>query len=287
MNDEVFTFILVGLSVFVGAIAQGAIGFGMGLVAAPVITMLNPSVMPGAIQVVNFMLPLFTLAAEWRRVDWRGLGFAVLGRIPGSFLGGLVVVYVSTRTLGVLVGTMVLIAVGLTAWAVAVPRNGWTLTGAGFVSGITGTATGIGGPPMGLVYQNAKGSDQGHARDVLPPQRGPVAGHSRASRQAPRAGADIRGAADPVSCRGFSGVRAVAALSGRRAGQRRDSRAGRGIRSVVDRRERLGLRVRFWIVTGHNKLYLQGVWCSRPTAEYVAANNIQRNGEPRPGAPSP
>ena len=52
---------------------------------------------------------------------------------------------------------MVLIAVGLTAWAVAVPRNGWTLTGAGFVSGITGTATGIGGPPMGLVYQNAKG----------------------------------------------------------------------------------------------------------------------------------
>ena len=97
MNDEVFTFVLVGLSVFVGAIAQGAIGFGMGLVAAPVITMLNPSVMPGAIQVVNFTLPLFTLAVEWRRVDWRGLGFAVLGRIPGSFLGGLVVVYVSTR----------------------------------------------------------------------------------------------------------------------------------------------------------------------------------------------
>jgi uncharacterized membrane protein YfcA len=157
MNNEVFTFILVGLSVFVGAVAQGAIGFGMGLVAAPVITMLNPSVMPGAIQVVNFTLPLFTLAAEWRRVDWRGLGFAVLGRIPGSFLGGLVVVYVSTRALGVFVGTMVLIAVGLTAWAVAVPRNGWTLTGAGFVSGITGTATGIGGPPMGLVYQNAKG----------------------------------------------------------------------------------------------------------------------------------
>ena len=77
MNDEVFTLILVGLSVFVGAIAQGAIGFGMGLVAAPVITMLNPSVMPGAIQVVNVTLPLFTLAAEWRRVDWRGLGFAV------------------------------------------------------------------------------------------------------------------------------------------------------------------------------------------------------------------
>jgi uncharacterized protein len=157
MNDEVFTLFLVGLSVFVGAVVQGAIGFGLGLVAAPMITMLNPSVMPGAIQVVNVTLPLFTLATEWRRIDWRGLGFAVLGRVPGSVLGGLVVVYVSTQALGILVGTMVLIAVGLTTWAVAVPRNGWTLTGAGFISGITGTATGIGGPPIGLVYQNAKG----------------------------------------------------------------------------------------------------------------------------------
>lgn len=142
---------------FVGAVVQGGVGFGLGLVAAPVLTMLDPTLMPGAIQVVNVTLPLFTLAAEWRRVDWRGLGFAVLGRLPGSALGALVVVYVSVSTLGVLVGAMVLVAVALTAWAPAVPRNGGTVAGAGFVSGVTGTATGIGGPPMGLVYQTAKG----------------------------------------------------------------------------------------------------------------------------------
>ncbi|MFB9892145.1 sulfite exporter TauE/SafE family protein [Planobispora takensis] len=112
---------------------------------------------PGAIQVVNVTLPLFTLMVEWRRVDWRGLGFALLGRLPGSLLGGLVVVYVSTRALGVMVGAMVLVAVALTVRAAAVPRNPATLAGAGFVSGVTGTATGIGGPPMALVYQNAKG----------------------------------------------------------------------------------------------------------------------------------
>jgi hypothetical protein len=52
---------------------------------------------------------------------------------------------------------MVLIAVALTAKALSVPRNAATIASAGFVSGITGTATGIGGPPMGLVYQHAKG----------------------------------------------------------------------------------------------------------------------------------
>ncbi|MBG0830823.1 sulfite exporter TauE/SafE family protein [Planomonospora sp. ID67723] len=157
MSDEVFVLVLAGVSVFAGAVVQGAVGFGLGLVAAPVITMLVPSVMPGAIQVVNVILPLFTLLAEWRRVDWRGLGAALLGRLPGTFLGGMVVLYVSTRALGVLVGVMVLAAVALTARAAAVPRNPATLVGAGFVSGITGTATGIGGPPMALVYQDAKG----------------------------------------------------------------------------------------------------------------------------------
>ncbi|GAA4070866.1 sulfite exporter TauE/SafE family protein [Nonomuraea soli] len=149
--------LVAGTAVLVGAIVQGAVGFGLGLVAAPVVTMLDPGLMPGAIQVVNVTLPLFTLAAEWRRIDWRGLGWALLGRLPGSALGALIVVHVSASTLGVMVGVMVLIAVTLTARALSVPRNGLTLTGAGFVSGITGTATGIGGPPIALVYQSAKG----------------------------------------------------------------------------------------------------------------------------------
>ncbi|MFI6174910.1 sulfite exporter TauE/SafE family protein [Nonomuraea sp. NPDC051191] len=145
------------LAVFVGAVVQGSVGFGLGLVAAPVLTMLDHSLMPGAIQVVNMTLPLFTLAVEWRRVDWRGLGFALLGRLPGSAVGALIVVYVSVQALGVLVGVMVLLAVGLTARTVSIARNGATITGAGFLSGITGTATGIGGPPLALVYQSAKG----------------------------------------------------------------------------------------------------------------------------------
>jgi uncharacterized membrane protein YfcA len=159
MVNEAFILIIGGLAVFVGAIVQGAVGFGLGLVAVPVLVLLEPAVMPGAIQVVNMTLPLFTLAAEWRRVDWRGIGFAVLGRLPGSAIGALIVVYISVYTLGVLVGVMVLVAVGLTARAVSLPRNGFTMTGAGFVSGITGTATGIGGPPIALIYQTAKGPE--------------------------------------------------------------------------------------------------------------------------------
>ncbi|MEU6710260.1 sulfite exporter TauE/SafE family protein [Nonomuraea sp. NPDC046802] len=157
MTSTALVLIIGGLAVFVGAIVQGGVGFGLALVAAPVLTMLAPDLMPGAIQVVNLTLPLFTLAMEWRKVDWRGLGFAVLGRLPGSAIGAVIVVYFSIYTRGVLVAVMVLIAVVLTAKALSVPRNGATIASAGFVSGITGTATGIGGPPIALVYQSAKG----------------------------------------------------------------------------------------------------------------------------------
>lgn len=157
MTNAALVLIVGGVAIFVGAIVQGGVGFGLGLVAAPVLTMLDHSLMPGAIQVVNMTLPLFTLASEWRKVDWRGLGFAVLGRLPGSAIGAVVVVYVSVYTRGILVAVMVLVAVVLTATALSVPRNGATISGAGFLSGITGTATGIGGPPIALVYQHAKG----------------------------------------------------------------------------------------------------------------------------------
>ncbi|GLX03534.1 sulfite exporter TauE/SafE family protein [Microbispora sp. NBRC 16548] len=157
MDHDVTLLLIAGVAVFIGAVVQGGVGFGLGLVAAPLITLLDPSVMPGAVQVVNMAMPLLTLAREWRRAEWRGAGWALLGRLPGSAIGALVVVYVSAATLGVLVGVMVLVAVVLTARAVSVARNGATLTAAGFLSGITGTATGIGGPPIALVYQSARG----------------------------------------------------------------------------------------------------------------------------------
>lgn len=157
MGDTALVLVVGGLAVFAGAIVQGGVGFGLGLVAVPVLTMLVPDLMPGAAQVVNLVLPLFTLAVEWRKVDWRGLVFAVLGRLPGSVIGGAVVVFFTVQARSLFVAVMVLLAVALTARALSVPRNGLTITSAGFVSGVTGTATGIGGPPIGLVYQSAKG----------------------------------------------------------------------------------------------------------------------------------
>jgi uncharacterized protein len=151
-------FLLVGgLAALAGAIVQGSVGLGVGIVATPIVTMLFPSLMPGAILTVALALPVATLAQEVRHADLRGLGWALGGRLAGTPLGVWLVASAPDRVLGIVIGVVVLAGLAATAWTREVPRNRRTLATAGLISGTTGTASGIGGPPMALLYQRESG----------------------------------------------------------------------------------------------------------------------------------
>jgi uncharacterized membrane protein YfcA len=154
---DLYFIAVAGLAAVIGATVQGSVGLGLGLVAAPVVTMLFPSLMPGSVLVAATVLPLFTLVREVRFADWRGLRWAFGGRLAGTPLGVWVVTVLPPRVLGVVVGGMVLAAVGITALPCLVPRSPRTLLAAGVFSGATGTATSIGGPPLALLYQREEG----------------------------------------------------------------------------------------------------------------------------------
>ena len=146
--------VLAGIAVLVGALIQGAVGFGVGLVAAPIVTLLDPSLMPGSLLVVGFLLPLMSFATERRHYDPR-VGWVFAGRVLGTVPGVLIVATLSPEQLAVGVGVMTLVAVALTVHTFELPVNRSTLAGAGFFSAIGATAASIGGPPLGLVYQRS------------------------------------------------------------------------------------------------------------------------------------
>lgn len=145
---------LVLLAVLLGSTVQAVVGLGIGLVAAPVITMLEPDLMPGVLIVLAFVLPIVTLAGEWRDIDWHGLNWSLPSRLIGTAGGVWVVAHFTDAQLGVFIGSMVLIAVLVTWHAVTVPITRTSLSVAGFIGGVTGTATSIGGPPFALLYQH-------------------------------------------------------------------------------------------------------------------------------------
>jgi len=148
---------LAGVIVTCGALVQGGAGFGLGVLAAPALTLLDPSLMPGALLVAAAVLPVFNFAHEARHTDWRGLSWAFAGRLAGPAAGVAVVAVLPARILGAVVGVIVLAAVALTATKVRVVRNPGTLMSAGFVAGATATAAAIGGPPIALIYQREAG----------------------------------------------------------------------------------------------------------------------------------
>jgi len=146
-----------GLFVALGGFVQSGIGLGLGLVAAPMVTLLDPALMPGSMLVAGASLPVLILAREALHTDWPGVSWALTGRVAGTVGGIWVLAAVSLRALGIVVGTMVLAVVALSIREAVVPRNRVTLVTAGVISGVTGTATSIGGPPVALLYQSEDG----------------------------------------------------------------------------------------------------------------------------------
>lgn len=145
---------LVAVALVVGATVQGLVGLGLGLVAAPVVTMLDPSLMPELMLVLAALLPLLTLIRSHDEIDWHGLAWVLSARVPGTAVGVAFLALFADRYIGVAVGVMVLLACALTVRAVEVPVRPGTLAVAGLISGAAGTATSIGGPPVALLYQH-------------------------------------------------------------------------------------------------------------------------------------
>ena len=76
--------LLVEIIVVVGSVLQGAVGFGLGLLGAPLLVMLNPSLVPGPLLAGSLFLSILWRFANTDRSTLRGVGWALVGRVPGT-----------------------------------------------------------------------------------------------------------------------------------------------------------------------------------------------------------
>lgn len=150
--------LVVGVAVLVGAIVQGSIGFGLNLIAAPVLALVDPTLVPGPAIVIAFVFTLLLAVRERRGIDLQGVRWAFYGRIPGSVAGALAVAALSPRALSLAIAAIVLLGVGITASGVRVSPTRRVLVGAGAASGLMGTASSIGGPPMAMALAGSAGT---------------------------------------------------------------------------------------------------------------------------------
>lgn len=142
--------------VTVGSTLQGVIGIGMGLLAAPLLAIADPGFLP--LSTVIAVIPL-GMGAAWREreaVERRDVGIALVGRVVGVAAGAWAAAATGHRFLALMVAISVLIAVIGSITGLRFATTDRNLLIAGAASGFTGTAAGVGGPPMGLTYQHAQ-----------------------------------------------------------------------------------------------------------------------------------
>jgi uncharacterized membrane protein YfcA len=146
---------LIALAVACGALIQGTTGMGFALIVAPVMGLLAPESLP--VSLLILMLPL-NAAIAWREreaIDLRGSSWITVGRFVGTFGGVWILFWLPLSQLNVLIGLSTIAACLATWMAPSFVPGRRALISTGLITGITETATGVGGPPLALVYQHS------------------------------------------------------------------------------------------------------------------------------------
>lgn len=134
-----------------GAFVQRATGFGLSVVGAPLLLMVDARLVPVTLVVMGFSLSLMILRRYYREVQLGEISMALLGRLPGNFLGLWLLVSAPLAVLKWLIAGIVLFAVLVTLCRFRIPVTRFSMFWAGVVSGIFGTTAAIGGPPLALL----------------------------------------------------------------------------------------------------------------------------------------
>ncbi len=138
---------------------QASTGMGMALLAAPLLSLLRPALVPGPTLCAVLLLSVAVAVRERADIGRRVLSVALPGLIAGSVAGAGLDKALQNWHLAPVFGVLILLAVAVTVGMYLSGRHvplrwPWLLLG-GTLSGIIGTMFAAHGPPIALVLQDS------------------------------------------------------------------------------------------------------------------------------------
>ncbi|MBV0910789.1 TSUP family transporter [Rhodobacteraceae bacterium ASV31] len=134
---------------------QRLAGQGFGMVAAPLMALVAPAFLPATILLIGFVVGVGSTVVDTSSIARRELPAGFAGRILGAGIAAWIAASVAQpEVFAVIIAGGVYLGIALSLLGVRVPIVGATLFSAGAVAGVMGTLTGVGAPPMALLYQN-------------------------------------------------------------------------------------------------------------------------------------
>lgn len=142
---------------WVAATLQSTVGFGFALLSVPLLDLLNPVFAPVPQLVAVLPLTMGIALREWPAVEVRSTLWIFAGRVPGAFLGVLLLETLSEPSLDILMALMVIVGLALVVSRGTFRRSSVSEAAAGLASGTMAMVSAIGGPPLAILYRNDTG----------------------------------------------------------------------------------------------------------------------------------
>ncbi|HUN44369.1 MAG TPA: TSUP family transporter [Acetobacteraceae bacterium] len=151
------TLVMFGLETAIIATAsalQASAGMGMALLAAPLLALVNPALVPGPMLGAVMALSAIVAWRERAAIDNRVLATGLSGLVVGCILGAAALAALAGLNLTRVFALLILAAVLLSVSGLHVRATRPALLIGGVASGVLGTWVGVQGPPIALVLQH-------------------------------------------------------------------------------------------------------------------------------------
>jgi len=150
------------LAIFVviaGTIIQSAVGFGLALIAAPILLLIDRNLVPGPLIAAALFQVTWMSWNERHSINFSYLKAAFAGRLIGTPPAAFLMGSISVVAFDLIFAALVLVAVGISLIHTRIRPSAGKVFFATILSGFMSTISSIGGPPVALVFQNASGSE--------------------------------------------------------------------------------------------------------------------------------
>jgi uncharacterized membrane protein YfcA len=146
--------------VFLGGIVHGVVGYGIGLVALPVMAFVIPERVPQVLLLIAMPTVLWMALRERKQLRVGAMAWVLGGRVLGTAGGVFLVAILSVRLLQLTFGVMTLLTAAALAFSgVTIRLSRRRQITVGVVSGLMATTAGVGGPPVAVLYADRTGSE--------------------------------------------------------------------------------------------------------------------------------
>ena len=121
------------------------------------IALIDFSLLPGPPVFASLSISTIMAWRERTHIDYGHTAPLLMTMVPGAALGAVLLSLVSIERLGFLFGSVILLGVLLSLTGLRVVLTNGSAGIVGFLAGVMGGSTGIGAPPIALLYQRASG----------------------------------------------------------------------------------------------------------------------------------